>query len=160
MGRLVAVRIYLDSNVFIRILEPRQGDTIAVDLLTVLVEARRAELAILYTSQLTLSEVLVHPIRENDLEQQQEYVQLLQSGKSWIETIPIAPAILIDAARIRASSRLKLPDAIHAATATAAKSQILLTADADFNGFNGLNSIALVKPDEVGILTLTEMLRG
>jgi len=61
-----------------------------------------------------------------------------------IELIPISPSVLREAAAIRANvSRLRSPDAIHAATAILHSSANLLTNDHGFQNLAQLNVLLL-----------------
>ena len=55
--------------------------------------------------------------------------------------LPITQPILREAARLRTTTKLKTPDAIHAATASDAGCALFITNDA---GFRGVGSIPLV----------------
>jgi len=61
-----------------------------------------------------------------------------------VELIPISPSVLREAAAIRANvSRLRSPDAIHAATAILHSSANLLTNDHGFQNLAQLNVLLL-----------------
>lgn len=60
-------------------------------------------------------EVLVLPLRNVDTSLIADYEQLLFSSE--IQLIPISKSVLREAANLRATTNLKTPDAIHAATA-------------------------------------------
>ena len=63
---------------------------------------------------------------------------MLQSGDA-LRLVPVSRPILIDAAALRAKhSALKLPDAIHVATARASGCEVLLTNDRALTGSPGL----------------------
>ena len=57
--------------------------------------------------------------------------------------VPITRALLIEAARLRASSRLKLPDAIHLATALQYECPVFLTNDTRIRPLPGLDVLYL-----------------
>lgn len=102
--------------------------------------AGRGEIKIL-TSQLTLLEVLVLPIRNADDELIETYKQVLSGSQ--IECRPISNAILLEAARLRATLNLKTPDAIHAATAIASNCDYLVANDNGFRRLTDINVITL-----------------
>jgi predicted nucleic acid-binding protein len=83
------------------------------------------------TSELTLAELLVKPIRDGDLTAQQTCQTMLLSNPR-LAVLPIARQMLIESARLRATSGLKLPDALNLATATLAGCDVLLTNDTRF----------------------------
>ena len=116
MGRLTpqfGMLAYLDANVFIYAVEDAGplGDVVR-DVFT---RIDRGEFVGL-TSELTLSEVLVRPIRNGDLHGRREF-ELLLADRPTLGVVPVDRDVLIRAAEVRAASTLKLPDAIHAATA-------------------------------------------
>ncbi|HEY8503718.1 MAG TPA: PIN domain-containing protein, partial [Gemmataceae bacterium] len=70
----------------------------------------------LVSSELTLMETLVGPLRSGDSVLQAAYEQLFQSPE--IRLLPITLPIPREAARLRAATpALRTPDALHAATA-------------------------------------------
>lgn len=107
-------RIYLDTNIFIYAIEGYpEYQSILTSLFRLFDEGTYSAV----TSELTLAEVLIKPMKENKKEIQQLYEELLRpSDVLTISTID--RQILIDAAKIRASSdAILLPDAIHLASA-------------------------------------------
>jgi predicted nucleic acid-binding protein len=79
------------------------------------------------TSELTLMEVLVYPFRNNDAALTEDYENLLLSSE--IQLTPITQPILREAARLRGSTNLKTPDAIHVATSISTDCDLFLTND-------------------------------
>jgi predicted nucleic acid-binding protein len=94
------------------------------------------------TSQLTLLEVLVRPLRENrfDLADLYRKTVLRTTG---LACLPIDLRVLDTAARVRADHGLKTPDAIHAATALLNECTLFLTNDAVFRRVAGLPVVLL-----------------
>ncbi len=82
------------------------------------------------TSELTLLEVLVLPIRRNDEELIDTYDDIFTD--SVIDLHPISRLVLREAARLRATQNFKTPDAIHAATASLSNCDHLVSNDNDF----------------------------
>src|SRR6185295_6231339 len=68
------------------------------------------------TSELSLAECLVKPLQMGRADVVQTYQAFLQESR-FFSVVPISRELLAEAARLRAISRIKLPDAIHAATA-------------------------------------------
>lgn len=127
-------RVYLDTNIFIYALE---GYPVFRTVLTTLFEALdRGELTAV-TSELTLAEVLVKPLLDRHSERQAAYLQALQPSTS-LQVIPVSREVLIAAARLRVDTHLKLPDAIHAATAQLTGCDQFLTNDARIPALPGL----------------------
>lgn len=80
------------------------------------------------TSALTLTEVLVHPLRQGDTRLARQYSRILLNA-SHVKTLAISPAIAIEAAHLRASQGYKTPDAIQLATAQNGHATFFLTND-------------------------------
>lgn len=81
------------------------------------------------TSCVTLTEVLVHPIRRNDPELTAAYREILLNA-AHLKTLPVSAEIAETAARLRAVHNIRTPDAIQAATAVVARADFFLTNDA------------------------------
>ena len=80
------------------------------------------------TSEITLAECLVKPFADKNIPAIEIYISLLGEQPS-LPVIPISRMILLSAARLRAETRLKLPDAIHVATAKWAGCTAFITND-------------------------------
>ena len=96
----------------------------------------------LVTSELSILETLVRPIREGN----RTLVDLFQAallGADEVKVIAATPQTWQEAARIRAHSRLGTPDALHAATAMLANCTLFLTNDSDFRRVPGLPAVIL-----------------
>lgn len=117
--------VYLDTNIWIYALEAYPE---FVSPLTELFRAiDRGELRAV-TSELTLAEVLIKPIFDQNIQRQTVYKQTLRSA-AFLAVLPVDREILIQAATLRAESQLKLPDAIHVATAFSTGCSVFLTND-------------------------------
>jgi len=99
------------------------------------------------TSVITLLEVLVHPMRENEQQLVEEYQNILCNSPS-IDIIDLTIDIAIQAASLRAKYGLKTPDSIQVATAINAYSEYFLT-----------NDIRLKAISEIEILILDEIIK-
>jgi predicted nucleic acid-binding protein len=131
MGSLNALAgntIYLDANLFIYAIEGLPP--FAAKLVSLFQRFDRGELHAV-TSELTLAEVLVKPRRDQNNALCDQYERMLRPSKS-LTIAPVTRAVLIAAAAIRANSSLKLPDAIHAATALTQSCTTYLTNDQQF----------------------------
>ncbi|MDY6783451.1 MAG: PIN domain-containing protein [Cyanobacteriota bacterium] len=80
------------------------------------------------SSELTLMEALVLPLRNRNRLLIDTYEQLFAR----VELVPISQTLLKRAAQLRATTRLKTPDAIHAATAQSSGCTLFLTNDRGF----------------------------
>ena len=118
-------RVYLDTNIFIYALE---GYPDFVDELTELFESLDEGNLSAVTSELTLAEVLVRPFIDGNTQRQTAYQQALQSSDV-LEVVPVSRDVLIEAARLRSVANLRLPDAIHGATARLTGCGTFLTND-------------------------------
>ncbi|MHC5736342.1 type II toxin-antitoxin system VapC family toxin [Nostoc sp.] len=142
MGILDAIqctKVYLDTNIWIYALE---GYPAFVQDLTQLFQSiDRGNLSVV-TSELSLAEVLVKPVQNHDLAQQTTYQQLIINSQN-LRVIPVSRQVLIEAAQLRASINIKLPDAIHAATALLTQCSTFLTNDQRFRSVPNLSVFLL-----------------
>lgn len=159
-------RIYLDTNIFIALVEQ---DGLVPDLLRTLVEEKPDALEPYFaTSELTFSEVVVKPYRDKAQQTIRSYDSMLISS-AWLQLGPVDRSVLYHAAVLRADNKhLKLPDAIHIATAIGCGCTHLLTADQGIGPEYTLShdqrgtpveptSLAILRPDEP---TLTSLLQS
>jgi predicted nucleic acid-binding protein len=94
------------------------------------------------TSTITMTELLVHPYRDHDLERVNVLAGLLSSYPN-LEWRPGTLEIAVLAAEIRAHHRLPTPDALQAATALSANAKALLTNDPIFKRVAELDVLLL-----------------
>jgi predicted nucleic acid-binding protein len=94
------------------------------------------------TSELTLLEVLIGPIKRGNVSLQRGFKQLLL-GSSQVRTVPISRSVLEHAAALRAASGLKTPDARHVATAPSEGCVRFVTNDAGLRGAPNLHVTVL-----------------
>ncbi len=80
------------------------------------------------TSTITITEVLVHPIRQNNAALAATYRDILQSAEH-LRTVPVTLEIAETASHLRAEHSIRTPDAIQVATAIAMKADFFLTND-------------------------------
>ena len=107
-------RIYLDANVFIAAYETGGSRSDHAWWILQAIEAKEFHAV---TSELTLAEVLIGPFREGDNELASHYRDIFTSENGF-EVATVERNVLIEAAMLRSMTRsLKLPDAIHVATA-------------------------------------------
>lgn len=79
------------------------------------------------TSTVTLLEVLVHPLRSNNKELAAEYRDILLNSR--LMTLEISNAIAEQAARLRATHKIRTPDAIQLSAALEAGATHFFTND-------------------------------
>lgn len=80
------------------------------------------------TSTLTLTEVLVHPLRSGNVELVEQYRDIILDLEN-LTTVPVSVEIAEVAARLRATEGLRTPDAIQIATAIQAGARFFFTND-------------------------------
>lgn len=155
-------RIYVDTNIFIRAAESSPADDIAQSLIGMLGLIKVGEQARFLTSQLTLAEVLVHPLRKKDEQLRQYYINLLSRMTPWLQVRSIGQQTLVLAAEVRAAARMKLPDAIHLATAMSANCSHIISSDADFEQYEGLAGFTrptVIRPTAENLARIVAWLR-
>ena len=126
--------VYLDANSIIytvELVEPYRRTLLP------LWEAARAGVFSVATSDLTLLEALVKPLKIGDKELEADFRALLQGARD-VRLLPISHAVLERAASLRATLNIKTPDAIHAATALIAGCALFITNDRTFKGIPDL----------------------
>jgi predicted nucleic acid-binding protein len=119
--------VYFDANPVIYSVEkhPVYGP-----LLQPLWQAAQAKTIEIVSSDLVLLETLVAPFIAGDTALANAYEQLFQQAQTRL--LPITQTILRQAARLRATTKLKTPDALHAATAFDAGCVLFVTNDMAF----------------------------
>lgn len=125
LSDLAGSRLYLDTNIFIYAFEAQNRWTPVLIELFRLIEAKICESV---TSEMTLAELLVKPLRDGNDAMVRRYQDAL-SPEGMISLVPVDRAILEAAAGIRAEKRIKLFDAIHVASCASARCQYLVTHD-------------------------------
>lgn len=136
-------RVYADAQTLIYTVERRPRYIQVCDSIwQLLVEGRTS----VSTSELSLLECIVLPLREGDSAAVDRFEQFLAQPAIWL--LPVSRDVLRSAARIRAAkTRIKTPDAIHLASASAANCDRIVT-----------NDRAWVGATDVGILLLDDLI--
>lgn len=157
--------LYLDTNVLISLYEG-EGET--HDALWQLVNASvgRDDISF-HTSLLSFSELLAKPYRERNHRLARQYLTLAMSD-GWLFAHDVGARVIELAAVIRATLRMKLPDALHFATAIIGGCSHMLTSDAGFLGHGDLVhpisggsipvSVVAIRPDAASIASLAKAL--
>ncbi|MBV8801154.1 MAG: PIN domain-containing protein [Alphaproteobacteria bacterium] len=127
--------LLLDSPPIIYVLE-RHPD-FASRFLPLFEAQKKGELTFAVTT-VGIAEVLTGPLRAADETLARQYRAILES---W-QVVPLDCAIAESAARLRASLRLKLADAVQLASALAIGADALVTHDRDFSNVRSLRIIS------------------
>ena len=126
--------IYLDSNCFIYSIERVAPYISLMDGVWADVRGRRLPII---SSELSILEVLTKPIKLGDTVLETSFRSVLLASPD-VRLIPITQPILERAARLCATTNLKTPDALQAATALDAGAALFLTIDPAFRRASGL----------------------
>lgn len=125
--------VYVDTQILIYTVE---GHPVFGPLLRPLWEAvQRSELDVV-TSELSVMETQIGPLKSGDVALGVVYDEFLRQPGVRLE--PIHRDVLLEAARLRATTKLRTPDAIHLATARCVGCALLLTNDDGFRNVGGL----------------------
>jgi predicted nucleic acid-binding protein len=106
-------KVYLDTNFFIYTLEEVEP---WVGVARRVLAALDGGVCSGVTSELSVAECLVKPLELGRADLVQTYQGFLRDRR-FFSVVPVTRDLLVEAARLRGLSRIKLPDAIHAATA-------------------------------------------
>jgi predicted nucleic acid-binding protein len=150
-------RVYIDANIFIAAFEA-EGN-VADQAARLLSDVAVAVPQKLVTSELTLAELLVLPLRKSDFTLIDLYSGLL-IPHSRLDVRPATRETFIKAAEVRAQTpSRKLPDAVHIATAILSGCTHILSADKGIGGQGIVGSpLAILRPDEETLTHLLESL--
>ena len=141
MGHLVipsSSKIYIDTVAAIYSVEWNREYFSLLQPLWLKFQAEEIELV---SSELILMETLVLPLRNGDSILINAYEELLLSEP--MQLVPINQSILRRAANLRATTNLKTPDAIHAATAISVNCDLFITNDKSFRNLSNLSIVIL-----------------
>jgi predicted nucleic acid-binding protein len=147
--------VYLETTFFIKAVEGQEQASRAPKRL---IDVLRARPGTAVTSELTFAETLAPPKRSDALPlhiKRRAYLDLLL-WSGFVTLIPVSRDILIETADLRAVHRMKLPDAIHLASAIYAKCRYLVSDDRDFERMP--SGMLRMKSDDQGIERLLKAL--
>jgi predicted nucleic acid-binding protein len=133
-------RVYFDANVFIYALNLFPEFAAIVRQVFESVDQR---MIAAFSSELTAAELLVKPFKDHDRSAETACRAIL-FGNEGISVANVSREIIIEAASIRASRTLKLPDAIHLATAKQLNCDVFLTNDARLKNVNVGPEVVLI----------------
>jgi predicted nucleic acid-binding protein len=127
--------VYVDANVIIYRVEAVQP---FFDTSLPLWDALDAGAQAVISSELSLLEVLVKPVQQGNAFLQALFRDVLYATPGF-SYLPITRPILGIATELRATTRLRTPDAIHAATALVTRCTLFVTNDPAFRRVPTLN---------------------
>ncbi len=132
-------RLCFDTAPIIYFVEANpQYDAVITEIFQFIVDKRLVGI----TSVITLTEVLVHPIRVNATHLQTQYRNLLMNSENF-ELAPIDSNTATIAASLRARHNIRTPDALQIAAALSAGCQAFLTNDHALRRVTDLRVIVL-----------------
>lgn len=130
--------VYLDANSIIYSVEKHPIYWPLIEPVWLAAKGKTIEIV---SSDLTLMETLVGPLKTGDAGLVQAYETLFQQAQTRL--LPITQSILRDAAQLRATTKLRTPDAIHAATSQQIGCSLFVTNDVSFRAVPGLSVVVL-----------------
>ena len=137
--KLRGKRVYFDANIFIYLIEgfleiAPQLDAIRTSILN-------AECTI-FTAELTLAEVLVAPFRSGNAELVTQYRNFIEASGAFT-LLPATRETCIRASLYCAEFGMKLPDAIHMASAVGAGCDVFLSNDKGIRTPAGMEKVII-----------------
>jgi predicted nucleic acid-binding protein len=132
-------RVYLDTSSFIFYVEGIDPYATELDPLFAAIDQGTIEAV---TGEITVAECLVKPMRDRNSVLIRAFHQTLQN-KTYFQLAPITRVLWESAADIRSRHSIKLPDAVHLATAESVGCTTLITNDGDFKGKTSMEVVVL-----------------
>ena len=130
--------IYLDASALIYSVE--RIEPYCTLLAPVWQQAQAGQFTIV-SSDLVVLETLVKPLREGEEAVEMVFRELFDAKE--VRLIPATRPLWEEAALLRATTGLRTPDALHAATACNAECTLFVTNDSDFRRVSGLPVVVL-----------------
>ena len=130
--------VYLDASGFIysaERIEPYR------ELLAPMWRQAQAGQFTIVSSELVVLETLVKPLRDGDAAVETLFRELFAARE--VRLVPATRLLWEEAARLRATTGLRTPDALHAATALVAECTLFITNDDDFRRVGGLPTVVM-----------------
>jgi predicted nucleic acid-binding protein len=117
-------KVFLDTNIFIYLIEDRgTNGKRAVELLDRMSKRHDS----VYTSALTLGEVLTLPLQKEDVKLADQYERILTSPEVHLLDFDLVSARIY--AKVRLDKSIKAPDAMQLSVAAAAQCDLFVTND-------------------------------
>ena len=138
-NKLIGKKVYFDTNIIIYLVEGFLPYQKTLDNIQALLESDEIKA---YSSELSLCETLIKPFQVGSTKGVSLFCSFLQESACF-ELFPIDKNILIQSSYIAADKNMKIPDAIHVATAMASGCEIFLTNDKSIQTPKNLEKILL-----------------
>ena len=139
LDSLVGRRVYVDANVFIYFLDQSSPQALAA---TKILEAAAAGDFSAATGQAAIAEVMVGPYRQGNPLVIRKVREFFDSS-TWLDKIDHPAKAFDDAALLRATSGMPFVDALHVATASLSRCDVIVTQDARMKPGLGVDVVAL-----------------
>ncbi len=130
--------IYLETSAFIYSVERVEP---YYSLLEPMWRQAQAGQFVIAGSDVAVLETLIRPLRQGDIYLVGRFRDLFNANEVWI--IPITRPVGGEATRVRATTGLKTPDALHVAAAQYAECTLFVTNDSDFRRVADLPVVVL-----------------
>lgn len=130
--------VYVDANSIIYTVERHPIYAPLLEPLWLAAQARTIEVI---SSELALMECLIGPLKRADAILEKNYQNALLGTD--MRLLPITQSVLREAAQLRATTKLRTPDAIHAASSQQAGCVLFVTNDVGFRSVAGLPVVIL-----------------
>ena len=131
-------QVYIDTMTLIYTVERYPAYWPLLDPMWQAAQAKTIEIV---SSDLTLMETLVKPLKTGNAALVTAFEQALLGTD--MRLLPITQTILRDAAQLGATTKLRTPDALHAATSERAGCVLFVSNDVGFRGVPGLPLVIL-----------------
>lgn len=130
--------VYLDANGLIYSVE--RVEPYRTLLQPMWEQAQDGNLTIV-SSPVLVIEALTKPLQDGNTEIEMQYRELFEANA--VRMLDASYSVFEDAARLRAKTGLKIPDALHAATALQIECTLFITNDEDFRRVENLPVVVL-----------------
>jgi predicted nucleic acid-binding protein len=141
-GNLKGSRVYFDVNPIIYFIEE---NTLFIEAVEPLFEMIGNGSILAFTSEFSLTEILVLPIRESLHEVVHAHKELLLDPELFTLT-PMNREIFLKAAELAGKLRIRTPDALHLAAALEARCSFFITND---KGIRSIPGVTVVQVSEL-----------
>ena len=144
LDSLTGRRVYVDANVFIYFLDQSSPHALAA---TKILEAAASGDFSAATGQAAIAEVMVGPYRQGNPLVIRKVREFFDSS-TWLDKIDHPAKAFDDAALLRATSGMPFVDALHVATASLSRCDVIVTQDARMKPGLGVDVVALAALSE------------